>query len=50
MDCSPSFRVPEGYEVRQEGVRALQLDSLMKEVDDIGVIKMDIEVGPHCSA
>lgn len=36
--------MPEGYELRQEGLQTVQLDSLMQEVDDIGVIKMDIEV------
>ncbi|KAK9805026.1 hypothetical protein WJX73_003972 [Symbiochloris irregularis] len=43
MNCSPEFQVPEGYVSRQEGLQVLQLDSLMRDVDDIGVIKMDIE-------
>lgn len=44
MNCTAGFQVPKGYVVRQQGLQVLQLDSLMKEVDDIGVIKMDIEV------
>lgn len=47
ITCEPNFEPPPDYEIRQRGIRMQRLDDLLRHVEDIGVIKMDIEGFEH---